>query len=79
MLGAKDVVRFLHLLLREIAGKILVIWDGASIHGCQAIKDFLTKGGAKRIHIERLPGYAPELNPQEGMLPTCLSVVPQLS
>jgi len=62
-----DVVHFLQLLLREIPGKILVIWDGASIHRCQAIKDFLAKGGAKRIRLERLPGYAPELNPQEGI------------
>jgi transposase len=62
-----DVVHFLQLLLREIVGKILVIWDGASIHRCQPIKDFLAKGGAKRIRIERLPGYAPELNPQEGV------------
>ena len=62
-----DVVRFLQLLLREIPGNLLVIWDGASIHRSQPIKDFLTKGGAKRIHLERLPGYAPELNPQEGV------------
>ncbi len=62
-----DVVRFLQLLLREIPGKIMVIWDGASIHRCQVIKDFLKKGGAKRLHLERLPGYAPELNPQEGV------------
>ena len=57
-----DVVRFLQLLLRKIPGNLLVIWDGASIHRCQAVKDFLAQGGAKRIHLERLPGYAPELN-----------------
>jgi transposase len=62
-----DVVRFLQILLREIPGKLLVIWDGASIHRCKAIKDFLADGGAKRIHLERLPAYAPELNPQEGV------------
>lgn len=62
-----DVGRFLHLLLRKIPGKLLVIWDGASIHRSQAVKDFLAAGGAKRIHLERLPGYAPELNPQEGV------------
>jgi transposase len=62
-----DVVRFLQLLLREIPGKILVIWDGASIHKSKVIKDFLKKGRAKRIQIERLPAYAPELNPQEGV------------
>jgi transposase len=43
------------------------MWDGASIHRCQAVKDFLSQGGAKRIHLERLPGDAPELNPQEGV------------
>jgi transposase len=62
-----DVVRFLQLLTREIPGKLLVIWDGASIHRCQAVKDFLRKGGGKRIHLEQLPAYAPELNPQEGV------------
>jgi transposase len=62
-----DVVRFLQLLTREIPGNLLVIWDGAMIHRCQAVKDYLAKGGAKRIHLERLPGYAPELNPQEGV------------
>jgi transposase len=60
-----DVVRFLQLLQREIPGHLLVIWDGASIHRSQAVKTFLAKGGAKRIHLERLPAYAPELNPQE--------------
>lgn len=62
-----DVARFLQLLLREIPGKLLVIWDGAPIHRSRVIKDFLAKGGAKRIHLERLPAYAPELNPQEGV------------
>jgi hypothetical protein len=28
----QDVVRFLKHLLRHIAGKLLVIWDGAPIH-----------------------------------------------
>jgi transposase len=64
---AHDVVRFLRLLLRKLPGKLLVIWDGASIHRAQAIKEFLSRGAAKRIHLERLPGYAPELNPQEGV------------
>jgi len=62
-----DVVRFLQLLLQKIAGKILVIWDGASIHKSKVIKEFLKKGGSQRIQIERLPAYAPELNPQEGV------------
>jgi hypothetical protein len=40
-----------------------VIWDGASIHHILMIKDFLAKGGTKRIRIEHFPAYAPELNP----------------
>ena len=62
-----DVVRFLQLLTREIAGKLLVIWDGAPIHRCQPVKEYLRKGGAARVHLEQLPAYAPELNPQEGV------------
>lgn len=64
---AEDVVRFLRLLLRRIEGSLLVIWDGAPIHRANVIKDFLKRGAAKRLYLERLPGYAPELNPQEGV------------
>jgi transposase len=62
-----DVVRFLRLLLRKLRGPLLVIWDGSPIHRGQPIKDFLQAGAAKRLHLERLPGYAPELNPDEGI------------
>ncbi len=59
------VVRFLKHLLQHMHGKILVIWDGAPIHRSRVIKDFLSSGAAKRLQLERLPGYAPELNPVE--------------
>ncbi len=59
--------RFLRLLLRKIPGKLLVIWDGSPIHRAKVIKEFLAAGAAKRLHLERLPGYAPDLNPQEGV------------
>jgi transposase len=62
-----DVVRFLRLLLRKVRGKLLVLWDGAPIHRGQPVKDFLRQGAARRLHLERLPGYAPELNPDEGI------------
>ncbi len=61
------VVAFLRQLLRQIRGKLLVVWDGASIHHGRAVQDFLAKGGAARLHLERLPAYAPELNPAEGV------------
>jgi transposase len=61
------VVGFLRVLLRKLSGKLLIIWDGAPIHKGQPIKDFLKRGAAKRLHLERLPGYAPDLNPDEGI------------
>jgi transposase len=66
-LRAPDAVRFLRHLLRHIPGKLLVIWDRAPIHRAQAVKDFLAQGGAARVHLEQLPAYAPELNPDEGI------------
>lgn len=62
-----QVVDFLKHLLRHISGKLLIIWDGASIHRCQAVKDFLAQGAAERLHLEQLPAYAPDLNPDEGI------------
>lgn len=62
-----DVARFLQHLLRHIPGKLLVIWDGSPVHGGQPIKEFLANGGGERLRLERLPGYAPDLNPDEGI------------
>jgi transposase len=64
---AAGVAGFLRVLLRKVPGKLLVIWDGSPIHKGQAVKDFLKRGAAKRLHLERLPGYAPDLNPDEGI------------
>jgi len=62
-----DVVRFLRLLLRKISGHLLIIWEGAPIQRGQPLKDFVARGAAKRIHLEQLPGYAPDLNPVAGI------------
>jgi transposase len=62
-----DVVRFLKHLMRQIPGKLLLIWDGSPIHRGRAIKDFLASGAAGRVQLEQLPGYAPDLNPDEGV------------
>lgn len=61
------IVSFLRHLLRQVDGKIILIWDGARIHHCQAVKSFLAAGAAKRSRLIRLPAYAPELNPDEGV------------
>ena len=64
---AAGVVGFLRVLLRKISGKLVVIWDGSPMHRGHEIKDFLARGAAKRLHLEQLPGYAPDLNPDEGI------------
>jgi transposase len=63
----EDVVRFLKHLLRQIPGKLLIIWDGSPIHRGRAIKDFLASGASRRLNLQQLPGYAPDLNPDEGV------------
>jgi len=62
-----DVVRFLKHLMRQIPGKLLIIWDGSPIHRGGALKDFLSSGAARRVQLEQLPCYAPDLNPDEGI------------
>jgi hypothetical protein len=54
--------------VRQIPGKLLVIWEGSPIHRGGALKDFLASGAASRLRLEQLPGYAaPDLNPDEGI------------
>ena len=61
---ADQVVEFLGHLQRHIKGKLLVVWDNLPAHRSKIVAKYLgtTKG---RVWVERLPGYAPELNPIE--------------
>jgi len=56
------VVAFLEVLLRHPPGRLLGIWDGAPIHRSAVVRDFVASTGG-RWEVERLPAYAPELNP----------------
>jgi transposase len=66
-LNSADVMAFLEHLLREVPGRMVVIWDGSPIHRAQTIREFLANGASHRLHLERLPAYAPELNPDESV------------
>jgi transposase len=59
----EEVVRFLRLLLRHLPGPIILIWDGGSVHRGPIVRQFLAWHA--RLHVEQLPAYAPELNPDE--------------
>lgn len=58
-----EVARFLRLLLRHVAGPLIVLWDGSALHGGPAVAALLARH--PRLHVERFPAYAPELNPDE--------------
>lgn len=58
---SKEVVAFLGQLQRMIPGLLL----GLPTHRSKKLKAYLAAGAARRIHLERLPGYAPDLNPME--------------
>jgi transposase len=65
-LDSLDSVLFLKHLLPHVSENLLVIWDGSPIHKGH-VRTFLAEGGAKHIHLEQLPPYAPDLNPGEGV------------
>lgn len=62
---AEKVVEFLRDLLRHLRGKVIVVWDGGPNHKGPVIRKFLAKN--KRLHLERLPAYSPDLNPVEAV------------
>jgi transposase len=65
-LNGTDSVHFLNHLHAQTERKLLVVWDGSPMHRNTEVRDYLANGAAKYIHLERLPAYAPDLNPDEG-------------
>lgn len=58
-----EVAIFLRLLLRHLRGPIVLLWDGGPIHRGADVRTLLRRHS--RLHVERFPAYAPELNPDE--------------
>ena len=69
-LTGKEVVRFLRHLQHHLPGRLLVIWDGAPIHRNRLVQAFLAKQPVAKLQVVALPGYAPDLNPNEGVWDT---------
>ena len=57
-------VDFLRALTAQIRAKLLVIWDGLPAHRSRVVTKFVESLDG-HIVLERLPAYAPELNPAE--------------
>jgi transposase len=60
----EDVVEYLRRLKEQLSGPLTVLWDGSRVHDkSQVVQSFLAEH--PEIVTERLPAYAPELNPDE--------------
>ena len=63
--NTKSLIGFLQALRREFpASKCLLIWDGLPAHKSRLMQAHLATE-RRWLHVERLPGYAPDLNPVE--------------
>lgn len=59
-----QIVEFLKALKDTIGGKLLIIWDGLPAHRSRLVRDYV-ESLEGQIQLERLPAYAPEINPAE--------------
>jgi hypothetical protein len=58
------VVGFLEKLVSQTRKPLTVVWDGGTMHKGEPIRQLLSRHQG-RLHLERLPSYAPMLNPIE--------------
>lgn len=62
---ADTVMKYLKDIKKHIRGKkLLLIWDGLPAHRAKVVKNFIAVQ-VSWLKVERLPAYAPELNPTE--------------
>ena len=63
-LNAESFVLFLQNFMKGRQGKVILVVDGHPSHRAKAVQRYL-EGMAGRLELERLPSYAPDLNPDE--------------
>lgn len=60
----EDIVAYLRHLKEQLGGPMTILWDGSKIHDrSKLVQAFLARH--PEIVTERLPAYAPEMNPDE--------------
>lgn len=59
------IIEYLKSLLATTKRKILLIWDNATWHKSEEVKDFLQTEAGKRLWVANTPPYSPEFNPDE--------------
>jgi len=63
-IATKQVLVFLRHLLRHVRGRVIVVWDNINPHKALAVRRFV-EDNYRRLSLEFLPPYSPELNPDE--------------
>ena len=63
---AADLLRFLARLVRDAGRKVFLILDRLPVHRSAKLRAWLA-GREAEIEVFYLPGYSPELNPDEGI------------
>ena len=63
---APDLLRFLGRLVRDADQKVFLILDRLPVHRSAKLRAWLA-GREAEIEVFHLPGYSPELNPDEGV------------
>ena len=61
---AEVFLKFLRRLIRQAGRKAFLILDSHPVHRSGRVKRFVAEN-SKRIRLEFLPGYSPEINPDE--------------
>lgn len=71
-MDSEETIRYLELIKRVYypqlteGQKILLVWDNASFHGSNEVKEWLRKENVDDwLELWYFPTYSPELNPQE--------------
>jgi transposase len=63
-LNAQVFLHFCRRLLDDTPGPVFLVLDGHPVHRSNAVKEFAASTGG-RLRLFFLPGYSPELNPDE--------------
>lgn len=59
------IIEYLEYLRTAAGRKLLIVWDGASIHHSELIKKWLGKQPKDDFFLAKQPHYSPELNADE--------------
>lgn len=62
---SQAIIEYLTYLMTSLKRKLLIIWDGASIHNSEETRKWLALQEQGAIHLVQQPHYSPELNADE--------------